>query len=449
VSRRQPRLRLTDKASPNNSASDSSAEHPRAVVSAAIEGLLLGFVLYLVLEVSASGGPADPSSTGSFADRLVISGVAAVSLTAILLLIGTPRITSGLARLALGGLATSVTLSLLTAAMVDALVFHFGVVSLSPELVVGGMIAFSTICLSRLLLSPEEATRPLPVGDPRVLDHVLPAKTRSSGPVDEATTFAATRSTRSVVAHEPGEAEDLSTLPTPHHRVGYGTVHLVPVEIEQELELEDPIWISAGLDRPRPTRRTFRRQVKRALDIVVASTSLVLLSPLLATLAILIKLESRGPALYVQTRVSLNGKTFNLLKFRSMRCDAEHCTGPVFATRNDPRCTRIGRFMRRHSLDELPQLINVVTGDMSIVGPRPERPYFVVRFSQTIPHYAERHREKAGITGWAQVNGRRGDTSIEERVQYDLHYVENWSLMFDLKIMVRTVVEILRGHNAY
>ena len=176
---------------------------------------------------------------------------------------------------------------------------------------------------------------------------------------------------------------------------------------------------------------------------------MVLLSPLLAALAILIKIESRGPALFVQARVGLNGKTFNLLKFRSMRCDAEECTGPIFAKRNDPRCTRVGRFMRRHSLDELPQLINVVTGDMSIVGPRPERPYFVVRFSQSIPHYAERHREKAGITGWAQVNGRRGDTSIEERVQYDLFYVENWSLTFDVKIMVRTVVEIFRGHNAY
>jgi exopolysaccharide biosynthesis polyprenyl glycosylphosphotransferase len=206
-------------------------------------------------------------------------------------------------------------------------------------------------------------------------------------------------------------------------------------------------------DLPQPTRlRTHRstsRQIKRLIDIAVSLTALVIFSPVMLVLAVLIKLESRGPALFVQTRVGQGCRTFDLLKFRSMRVDAEDCTGPIFARPNDPRCTHIGRFMRRHSLDELPQLINVLRGDMSLIGPRPERPYFVTRFSQTIPRYGERHREKVGISGWAQVNGRRGDTSIEERIDYDLYYVENWSLAFDLKIMIRTVVEVLQGHNAY
>jgi len=195
--------------------------------------------------------------------------------------------------------------------------------------------------------------------------------------------------------------------------------------------------------------RTWSRIVKRAVDLAVSSAVLVFCSPLMLLLAILIKLDSPGPVFFVQERVGHDGVPFNLLKFRSMPVDAEKETGPVWATPDDPRPTRIGRFMRRYSLDELPQFINVFLGEMSVVGPRPERPHFVEQFRQTIPYYMARHREKSGITGWAQVNGLRGDTSIQERTQYDLYYVENWSLLFDIKIMIKTLARIINDENAY
>jgi len=199
-----------------------------------------------------------------------------------------------------------------------------------------------------------------------------------------------------------------------------------------------------------PALRGWKRSVKRAMDIVVSALGLVLLSPLMLAIAGLIRLESRGPVFYAQERVGLDGKPFYMLKFRSMRVDAEQQSGPVWATADDPRRTRFGTLLRRFSLDELPQLINVLLGEMSLVGPRPERPVFVEQFRQVVPRYMERHAEKAGMTGWAQVNGLRGDTSIIERTKYDLYYVENWSLLFDLKIMVRTLVNVFRGdNNAY
>jgi len=145
----------------------------------------------------------------------------------------------------------------------------------------------------------------------------------------------------------------------------------------------------------------------------------------------------------------LDAKPFKMLKFRSMRTDAEAETGPVWASPNDPRRTRLGALIRRFSLDELPQLINVLIGDMSLVGPRPERPVFVEQFKRSIPRYMDRHREKAGITGWAQINGLRGDTSITERTKYDLWYIENWSLLLDLKILVRTILRIFSDRQAY
>ncbi|MBC7257180.1 MAG: exopolysaccharide biosynthesis polyprenyl glycosylphosphotransferase, partial [Chloroflexi bacterium] len=175
------------------------------------------------------------------------------------------------------------------------------------------------------------------------------------------------------------------------------------------------------------------------------------LSPFMLLIALLIKLESKKPVFYTQERVGLDGKPFQMIKFRSMRMDAEAETGPVWATPDDPRKTRLGRFLRATSIDELPQLINVLLGEMSLVGPRPERPVFVEQFKQVVPRYMERHKEKAGLTGWAQVNGLRGDTSIIERTKYDLYYIENWSLLFDLKIIFRTFVNIFlrRDRNAY
>lgn len=196
--------------------------------------------------------------------------------------------------------------------------------------------------------------------------------------------------------------------------------------------------------------RGWKLTLKRGMDLIVSAVSLVLLSPLMMLIALVIKIESPGPVFYSQVRVGLDGKPFKMLKFRSMRIDAEADTGAVWAASDDPRRTRVGVVLRKLSLDELPQLINVLVGEMSLVGPRPERPIFVEQFRQVVPRYMERHQEKAGMTGWAQVNGLRGNTSIVERTKYDLYYIENWSLLFDLKIMLRTVVNTLRGDkNAY
>jgi exopolysaccharide biosynthesis polyprenyl glycosylphosphotransferase len=189
--------------------------------------------------------------------------------------------------------------------------------------------------------------------------------------------------------------------------------------------------------------------LKRTFDIVVSASSLVVLSPLFAVIAIIIKTTSPGPVFYRQKRVSLDGQEFEMIKFRSMRVDAEAQTGPVWAKANDPRVTPIGKILRRTSLDELPQLINVVKGEMSLVGPRPERKHFVDQFKSSVPKYLERHRVRCGMTGWAQVNGLRGQSSIEERTRYDLYYIENWSLWFDIKIILMTFAEIIRGENAY
>lgn len=194
--------------------------------------------------------------------------------------------------------------------------------------------------------------------------------------------------------------------------------------------------------------RGWRLALKRAMDLALSAVGLVLLSPILLLLAIVIKLDSKGPVFYTQERMGLDAVSFQMIKLRSMRADAEAESGPVWPQADDPRRTRIGALLRRFSLDELPQLINVLLGEMSLVGPRPERPVFVQEFVQTIPRYMARHREKAGMTGWAQVNGLRGDTSIVDRTKYDLWYVEHWSLLLDLKILVKTVVQVFRDSNA-
>jgi exopolysaccharide biosynthesis polyprenyl glycosylphosphotransferase len=197
------------------------------------------------------------------------------------------------------------------------------------------------------------------------------------------------------------------------------------------------------------TLQGWKRAVKRVVDVCLSAGTLIILSPVMMMVALIIKISSPGPAFYAQERVGLDGETINVLKFRSMKVDAEAQTGAVWAHKDDPRRTKIGSFIRRFSIDELPQFINVLLGEMSIVGPRPERPEFVQQFRQVIPSYMRRHREKAGLTGWAQVNGLRGDTSIEERTRYDLYYIENWSLWFDFKIMAMTLLEVFRGRNAY
>jgi exopolysaccharide biosynthesis polyprenyl glycosylphosphotransferase len=194
--------------------------------------------------------------------------------------------------------------------------------------------------------------------------------------------------------------------------------------------------------------RGWRLTLKRAVDIVGSGVGLVLLSPIMLLVALLIKLDSRGGVFYTQERMGLDSKPFQMIKFRSMDEGAEDETGPVWATKEDPRRTRSGALIRRYSIDELPQFINVFMGDMSLVGPRPERPVFVQQFKEIIPRYVERHQEKAGLTGWAQVNGLRGDTSIVERTKYDLYYIENWSILFDFKIILRTFFTFFRDKAA-
>ena len=189
--------------------------------------------------------------------------------------------------------------------------------------------------------------------------------------------------------------------------------------------------------------------IKRGLDLVVGSLALVALSPLLLVIAAAVKLTSAGPTLLRQERMGLDGRAFSMLKFRTMRADAEAESGPVWATPDDARRTRLGAVLRRFSLDELPQLLNVLRGEMSLVGPRPERPIFVETFRHRIPGYMLRHKVKAGMTGWAQINGWRGNTSLEKRIEYDLYYIERWSLGFDLAILVKTLWRGFFSRQAY
>jgi lipopolysaccharide/colanic/teichoic acid biosynthesis glycosyltransferase len=169
----------------------------------------------------------------------------------------------------------------------------------------------------------------------------------------------------------------------------------------------------------------------------------------MAICALAIRIADGPPVLYRQERMGLDGRSFRMLKFRTMRRDAEAVTGPRWAEKDDPRAFAVGRVLRRLSLDELPQLFNVIRGDMSVVGPRPERPALIQEFKRKIPRYMLRHAVKAGITGWAQVNGWRGNTSLKKRIQYDLYYIENWSVLFDLKIMALTFVRGFYHPNAY
>lgn len=193
----------------------------------------------------------------------------------------------------------------------------------------------------------------------------------------------------------------------------------------------------------------FNVVIKRTMDVVLSLVALILLAPVMAAIALLVKLTSPGPVFYRQERCGLGGEVFQMLKFRTMRVDAEAITGPVWAQANDPRRTPIGSFLRKTSLDELPQLFNVLAGHMSLVGPRPERPVFIEKFRKSVPNYMVRHAMKAGITGWAQVNGWRGNTSLRKRIQHDLYYITHWNPWFDIKIMWLTLWHGLVHRNAY
>ncbi|MDH5458744.1 MAG: undecaprenyl-phosphate glucose phosphotransferase [Nitrospinota bacterium] len=188
---------------------------------------------------------------------------------------------------------------------------------------------------------------------------------------------------------------------------------------------------------------------KRSTDIVISLLAIIITGPLMLLIALIIKLESRGPIFYIQERVGLDRRVFRMIKFRSMKMGAENHTGPIWAKKDDDRRTRLGVFLRETSLDELPQFFNVLIGDMSMVGPRPERKVFIEDFKKTVPHYMLRLKMKAGITGWAQVNGWRGNTSLERRIEHDLYYIKNWSLLFDFKILIKTLWNGLINRHAY
>jgi Undecaprenyl-phosphate glucose phosphotransferase len=225
-------------------------------------------------------------------------------------------------------------------------------------------------------------------------------------------------------------------------------VHVVPdllqfIALRARLENLDGVPIISLNDVP---LRGLNSLLKRTIDVAISSVALFAMSAPFAIIALIIKRTSSGGVFYTQERMGLDGKAFHVYKFRSMYAGAEDDTGPVWARDNDPRCTPVGRWLRRFDLDELPQLWNVLRGDMSIVGPRPERPYFVEQFKHRFPQYMLRHKVKAGITGWAQVNGWRGNTSLEKRIEYDLYYIENWSVGLDLKIMWLTLLRGFQKH---
>jgi len=189
--------------------------------------------------------------------------------------------------------------------------------------------------------------------------------------------------------------------------------------------------------------------LKRTFDLVSATLGVLILSPMFLAIAVLVKLSSPGPILFRQERVGRNGKIFTLLKFRTMHCSSTAESDTIWTTKNDPRCTAIGATLRKFSLDELPQLLNVIRGEMSLVGPRPERPHFVAKFRTNIQKYNLRHCCQVGMTGWAQINGLRGNTSVSDRLQYDLYYIRNWSFGLDLQIIARTMFTALRDANGY
>lgn len=189
--------------------------------------------------------------------------------------------------------------------------------------------------------------------------------------------------------------------------------------------------------------------VKRVFDIFASLLGIIITSPLMLVIAILIKLTSKGPIIFKQERVGLHNKTFKMYKFRSMKVQSEKKEKKGWTKKNDPRVTTVGRFIRKTSIDELPQLFNILKGDMSLIGPRPERPQFVEKFMEEIPRYNVKHQVRPGLTGWAQVNGLRGDTSIRKRVEYDIYYIENWSFLFDIKIILMTFITGFVNKNAY
>ncbi len=198
-----------------------------------------------------------------------------------------------------------------------------------------------------------------------------------------------------------------------------------------------------------PLTNTLNWIAKRAVDVVVALVGLVISSPVMLLAAIAVRCTSRGPVIFRQERIGLHNKPFKMYKFRTMEVQKPSAEQKGWTTKDDPRVTKVGKFLRRTSIDELPQLFNIIKGDMSVVGPRPERPQFVEKFKEEIPRYMVKHQVRPGLTGWAQINGYRGDTSIKRRIEYDIFYIENWTMSFDIKIMILTIFKGFINKNAY
>ena len=198
-----------------------------------------------------------------------------------------------------------------------------------------------------------------------------------------------------------------------------------------------------------PLTNTFNSMVKRAVDFFGSLCGIILISPILIIISILVKCTSKGPLIFKQERVGLHNETFMMYKFRTMRVQDEKEEKKAWTVKDDPRVTGIGRILRKTSLDELPQLFNILKGEMSLVGPRPERPFFVEQFKEQIPRYMVKHQVRPGLTGWAQINGYRGDTDIKKRIDCDLYYIENWTMGLDFKIMFLTIFKGFVNKNAY
>lgn len=254
-----------------------------------------------------------------------------------------------------------------------------------------------------------------------------------------------------MIATEENNANQLGYIISCCEKAGIKT-HIVPYYykyVPAKPYIDDLDGLPIIDTRHIPLDNVFKNLLKRSFDIVFSLFAILITSPILLLSAIMVKLTSPGPIIFKQERVGLDRKTFSMYKFRSMRLQTEEEEMDKWTTKNDPRKTWWGNFMRKTSIDELPQFFNVLKGDMSVIGPRPERPFFVDKFKEEIPRYMIKHQVRPGITGWAQVNGLRGDTSIEDRIEHDLYYIENWTFGFDLKIIILTILKGFINKNAY
>jgi exopolysaccharide biosynthesis polyprenyl glycosylphosphotransferase len=335
------------------------------------------------------------------------------------------------------------------------LIFGFAVGQLrrrgvsSQRVLIVGMGAASRTILDRMRARPELGYEVLgAIEPPRLTEERAVWDVPVLGSVEDIERVARQHHADEVIVAIPGATPAELVDIVSHCQDANVSIKLYPDIVQLMIEPEVNLGMLGGIPMYNVrdvALRGWNRVLKRGFDILFSAAILVLTAPVMLIVAIIVKLDSPGPVFFIQDRVGLDGKTIHVIKFRTMRIDM---SGPGWTVEGDPRRTRCGAWLRRFSLDELPQFVNVLLGEMSVVGPRPEQRHFVQQFSMTIPRYMRRHREKAGITGWAQVNGLRGDTSIEERTRYDLDYVERWSLLFDLKIIARTIAHMLRG-SAY